>query len=121
MAAFCALASAAPLGTPRLSDTPITLAAAPLFEIPVDPGLYSVPLRTSELLLPGLPPDNLLSPDETYSEKALVMIVGCAVSVGIALAISSLTALRRIDSTPTTHRQGRSTRIRRDRRTMAFI
>jgi hypothetical protein len=114
LAAFCAIASAAPLGSPAFPQAPITLAAAPLFAIPADPRLNGPAVDDPQLLMPGI----AVEKTETAEEPGVsVSLVIAGISFWAILAVACVFLIGRL------HRlkQRRRGRGRRQPRTMAYI
>jgi hypothetical protein len=114
LVAFCASAPAAPLGSPSTLTPPITLAAAPLFAIPVDLRVYGVPANAPELLLPGTLPERVLTYSDNLEAFPLASIAGAIFCFGIVLGIAWWQQQH-----PREAHAG--VKVRRERRTMAFI
>ncbi len=113
MAALCALATAAPLGSQPHVIHP-THPAAPRFEIPLDPDLNAAAFNRDEV--PGLPAEAILAaapPPSSSSERLFVAIAFSSATL-LALAGVFLVTSRNLRTRP-----GRRKRLQYSSRTMA--
>jgi hypothetical protein len=120
LVAFCASTSAAPLGSPSPFTPPITLAAAPLFAIPVDLRTYGIPADIPELILanailPGAKSEPLPAADNTVPQILFASLAGATCFFSI---IPGIALWQQRQSQRKSHS---GVKVKRERRTMAFI